>query len=413
MTTTSPNPSGTDDRDTSLWQLPRRSTDNRVIGGVGSGIARELGVDPIVVRVSFVVLLAAGGWGALLYGAAWALMTLDEWRHPERVHHPVEKGSGPGARLAGVLFIVSGLLLFVYRMGGISLSVVVPAGVLALGLLLAWRRVGGPDGLANGHLVDRRLRMGQVVAGLLLAAGGVTWWFVANVDLDASSNGVLAAVAVSAGMAILSAPWWLSLVNELGEERRRRIRSEEKAEVAAHLHDSVLQTLSLIQRNADDPLTMVNLARRQERELRNWLDPDRASRSGGSVRGELDRIATEVEELHRVPVEVVVVGDHLVDEPTQTALAAVREAAVNAARHSGADRVDVFAEVTAHRLDIFVRDTGDGFDPDAIPPDRRGVRESIEGRLARAGGTAIVTSAPGEGTEVELSIPLRPEEPAP
>ena len=244
-----------------------------------------------------------------------------------------------------------------------------------------------------------------LVGQQVLAAGGVIWWFAANVDIAASGNAVVAAVAVAAGMAVLSAPWWLRLVNDLGEERRRRIRSEEMAEVAAHLHDSVLQTLSLIQRNADDPRTMVSLARRQERELRNWLDPGRASRSGGSVRGELDRIATEIEELHHVPVEVVVVGDRLVDEPIAAVLAATREAAANSARHSGAERVDVFAELVPDRFDVFVRDTGAGFDPGSIAVDRRGVRDSIEGRLARAGGTAVVTSSPGEGTEVLLLLP--------
>ncbi len=206
----------------------------------------------------------------------------------------------------------------------------------------------------------------------------------------------------------LSAPWWLRLARERDRERQARVRSEERAEVAAHLHDSVLQTLSLIQRNADDPQTMLTLARRQERELRNWLDPDRASRVGESIRGRLDQMATDVEELHGVPVEVVTAGDCLVDADIAAALDAAREATVNAAKHSGADRIDVYAEVSDELVEFFVRDAGCGFVLAEIDGDRRGVTESIIGRMERAGGTAVITSDIGEGTEVEISISRRP-----
>ena len=219
-----------------------------------------------------------------------------------------------------------------------------------------------------------------------------------------------------AGMAFivvaLSAPWWLRLARERDRERQARVRSDERAEVAAHLHDSVLQTLSLIQRNADDPQAMVTLARRQERELRNWLDPDRASRVGESVRGRLDQMATEVEELHGVPVEVVTAGDCLVDEGIAAALDAAREATVNAAKHSGAEQIDVYAEVSETLVELFVRDAGCGFERDRIDGDRRGIRQSIVGRMERAGGSAVITSDPGEGTEVEIAIARRPAPPA-
>ncbi len=174
--------------------------------------------------------------------------------------------------------------------------------------------------------------------------------------------------------------------------------------MAAHLHDSVLQTLALIQK-VEDRQTAINLARRQERELRNWLDPGRASRFGGSIRGRLDQMASDVEELHGIPVEVVTVGDVLVDEPIIALLNAGREACVNAARHSGTKRIDVFAEVGDDDVTLFVRDTGKGFDPDTVDPDRRGLRESIVGRMERAGGGAMIYSEPGQGTEVELTIP--------
>ncbi len=207
----------------------------------------------------------------------------------------------------------------------------------------------------------------------------------------------------------VSAPWWLRLVRERDSEQQARVRSDERAEVAAHLHDSVLQTLSLIQRNADDPQTMLTLARRQERELRNWLDPDRASRVGESIRGRLDQLATDVEELHGVPVEVVTAGDCLVDETISAALDATREATVNAAKHSGAEQVDVYAEVSDTMVEFFIRDAGCGFVREQINGDRRGLKESILGRMERAGGTAIVSSDVGEGTEIEISIARTPQ----
>jgi signal transduction histidine kinase len=201
----------------------------------------------------------------------------------------------------------------------------------------------------------------------------------------------------------------LRLVRERDSEQQARVRSDERAEVAAHLHDSVLQTLSLIQRNADDPQTMLTLARRQERELRNWLDPDRASRVGESIRGRLDQLATDVEELHGVPVEVVTAGDCLVDETISAALDATREATVNAAKHSGAEQVDVYAEVSDTMVEFFIRDAGCGFVREQINGDRRGLKESILGRMERAGGTAIVSSDVGEGTEIEISIARTPQ----
>jgi signal transduction histidine kinase len=147
----------------------------------------------------------------------------------------------------------------------------------------------------------------------------------------------------------------------------------------------------------------------EEAELRNWLDPDRASRVGESIRGRLDQLATDVEELHGVPVEVVTAGDCLVDETISAALDATREATVNAAKHSGAEQVDVYAEVSDTMVEFFIRDAGCGFVREQINGDRRGLKESILGRMERAGGTAIVSSDVGEGTEIEISIARTPQ----
>lgn len=250
-------------------------------------------------------------------------------------------------------------------------------------------------------VIDWAQVVGSVV--VIVVAFVMLVWPMARWGTDAQL--MVAALLCGLGVAALSAPWWWRLISDLDAERQARARSDERAEVAAHIHDSVLQTLALIQRNADDPQMMLNLARRQERELRNWLDPDRMSRQGRSLRGQLDAMASEVEELHGTAVEMVVVGDVLIDAAIEAIVGAAREAVVNAAKHSGTAQIDVYAEVQPDQIEIFVRDAGGGFDPAAIGSDRRGVRFSIEDRMSRAGGRAVILSSLGEGTEVELLLP--------
>ncbi|MDH3682123.1 MAG: PspC domain-containing protein [Acidimicrobiia bacterium] len=386
------------------WQMPELAEDDRLIGGVAAGIGRELGLEPIWVRIGFVVLFAMGGWGALLYGAAWALFAL-AGRHstPGGRAAPAEriaKGKTASARLAGFAVTVAGLAILAGRIGGFPAEVVWPLGVLGVGLLVAWQRLSG-DTDEDWRSPRRWL---VVVGNLLVATVAVIVLLLGIEGVADAAGSVLLALGAVVAMAGLSAPWWWRLVRERDAERQARARSDERAEVAAHLHDSVLQTLTLIQRNSADPQAMLNLARRQERELRNWLDPNRASRHGESVRGCLDEIATTVEELHGVPVEVVAVGDCLVDEPVDALLGATREATVNAAKHSGAEQIDIYLEVGEDGIEVYVRDTGKGFETDVIDEDRHGIRHSILARMERAGGTAVVTSAPGEGTEVELRL---------
>ena len=204
--------------------------------------------------------------------------------------------------------------------------------------------------------------------------------------------------------------FWLRLGLELAEERRERVRSQERAEMAAHVHDSVLQTLALIQKRADDPRQVVALARAQERELRQWLFEDRSPAAAGAdlnLAAALTAVEAEVEAVHGVAVESVTVGDCELDEDLAALVDAGREAAVNAAKWSGAATVSLFAEVEAAQVSLFIRDRGSGFDRAGVAPDRRGITESIEGRMARHGGTVAIRSSPGEGTEVSLTMPRR------
>ena len=389
---------GTIGRTMSTWHVPRLRRDGRLIGGVAAGIADEIGVDPLVTRIGFVVLALASGWGVVLYAATWRWLTVRERSRDPEPYDPEPKGATPTRRILGVTLVVLGLAVGLRSVAaGFDDRFVWPIGLLAVGALVAWHR-GSPER-------GTRAMVARIVAGLVLVGVGTTLMVVLNVDLGRTGDAVLALSLVVAGIAVVVAPWTWRLVNELAEERTRRVRSEERARVAAHLHDSVLQTLALIQRNADDPGTTSQLARRQERELREWLYGEPSPAGPGRLREQLRSVATEVEELVGLPVEVVVVGDCTVGESERALLAAVREAVVNSAKHSGAGRVDVYAEVQDGRVEAFVRDTGRGFDPDAVPPDRRGVADSIVGRVTQLGGTATVHTRPGEGTEVELSVP--------
>jgi signal transduction histidine kinase len=213
--------------------------------------------------------------------------------------------------------------------------------------------------------------------------------------------------ATAVGVAILLGPWILRLWRERDSERRQRIRSEERSEMAAHLHDSVLQTLALIQKNAGDAHAVARLARSQERDLRAWLF-DTTPEGERTLAGALREVVREIEDTYGVDAELVTVGDVDLAEPLRPIVAATREAATNAAKHAGTPVVDIYAEVSPDRVEVFVRDRGCGFDPQAVPADRQGVRNSILDRMSRHGGTAEIRSTPETGTEVRLKLP-RPE----
>jgi signal transduction histidine kinase len=239
-----------------------------------------------------------------------------------------------------------------------------------------------------------------------LSYGGVALAGVGAVVLFGTGTAptrVLAPGAVAGALLLIAGPWVWRLALERDAERSARIRTEERADVAARVHDSVLQTLALIQRHASEPRRVAALARRQERELRGWLYADQPlGDDGTSLAAALATAAADVEELHGVRVEIASSGDA---PPVSALVLAAREAMTNAAKFAGVEEIDVYADVSDEEIAIFVRDRGVGFDPAAVPENRRGIRESIKARLERAGGTAVVTSAPDAGTEVELRLP--------
>jgi signal transduction histidine kinase len=380
-------------------RVPALRREGRLVAGVAAGLADALGVAPIVLRTAFVALAVAGALGVLLYAVAWVVMAAAGGKP---VTPPDVDGLGPSDRVLGLGLVVVGVALLVQTLDlGFPPSVAWPMALVGLGLLVAWHR-GRLGAFVEGR--DTLLRVGL---GVGLAGAGVVGLLALNLDVTAARDTIVLSLAVAAGLALVAAPSIAGLARDLAHERRERIRSEERDRVAAHLHDSVLQTLALIQQRAEDPGATRALARRQERELRTWLYGSPAD-PAGRLRGRLERLCAGVEELHGVPVELVVVGDAPVDERVSELLAATREALVNAAKHSGAVRLDVFAEVADGSLDVFVRDTGRGFDPAVVGEDRRGLRDSVIARVARVGGRVTVTSSPGQGAEVELRLPLVP-----
>jgi signal transduction histidine kinase/phage shock protein PspC (stress-responsive transcriptional regulator) len=399
-----------------------RPVEGRMVAGVAAGLADALGLDPNVVRCGFVVLAIASGFGVILYGMAWALMP----GAPEGA----ERGEAPrGDAVATAAFgaVVLGGLLLVRAVGLWPGDVVVwPLAAALAGLaLLAMRTVptGSTAELPDWQILQRlppdaaeavavlvgtrRGALARIAAGAACVVVGLAA-FVVSVDSWRALRGAfVAAAAVVIGVALVVGPAVSRLVHALVTERRERIRADERAQVAAHLHDSVLQTLALVQRRADEPREVVRLARMQERELRAWLlgaDAPAASAST-SLGAALEELAASIEAEQGVPVEVVRVRDCGI-EGTEPLRAAAREAILNATRHSGAAAVSVYLEVEPGRATIFVRDRGRGFDPGTVPADRGGISHSIVGRMTRAGGRAEVRSIANEGTEVELVLPL-------
>ena len=385
-----------------------RAADGRVAAGVAQGLANHLAVKPLYVRIAFAVLATFNGFGIVVYLALWAVVPQQPVSPdaPPRPRRAVERGSA----LALVAVAAGGLLLArgVPILGNNIL--LVPLLLAGAGLAVLWSQADKDQrdrwrriSLFETEPTRRSIAIVRFVGGAILVAAGVGSFLLLSGTLSAARDGLVAGVAVLAGLALLTAPLWWRLVADLSQERRERIRSQERADLAAHLHDSVLQTLALIQRHSDEPREVARLARGQERELRTWLyRPE--DRQESKLAAALEAVAGEVEDAYVVQVESVVVGDAEVDDRLGAVVQATREALVNAAKHAGVGTISLYAEVEPAEVTVFVRDRGAGFDPELVDEDRHGVRGSIVGRMERHGGKAMIRSTVGTGTEVELTM---------
>jgi signal transduction histidine kinase len=324
--------------------------------------------------------------------------------------------------LGACLLVCGGLLLMRATGRWLGDAIVWPAAAGAFGALLIWRAPRPTPGRRRSwaaHTTPQALQPLQQAArvrtpgrlqvstrglgvALVLAAGLANLW--ASGEVRPAGEAVLAGITVLIAAALIFAPSWRRLAAGLQAEKDERIRSQERADVGAHLHDSVLQTLALIQRSADDPTQVSALARRQERELRSWLAGETAHPADEELGAALRRAASEVEAAAGGSLEVVVVGERPLEERGEAVLAAAREAMLNAAKFAPQEPISVYAELSGESAQVYVRDRGEGFDPAEVPAERRGVRESIIGRMRRVGGRAAVRSSPGGGTEIEIAI---------
>jgi len=395
------------------WSVPR-SAEDRVVAGVAAGLGERFGIDPVLVRTAFAVLATAAGAGIALYLLAWGLSHEPAPGTPAPRRRP-----GGGARSAVALGLIVFGLLLVLREARIWFgdTLVWPVALAGAGFAVLWTRSESSDrarwaaarrrfpGNPLEVVFAGRVSFVRVALGALLVATGMGAFLGGNEAVAVLPTVLLAIAVTITGLALILGPWIVRLTRQLGDERRQRIRSEERAEVAAHLHDSVLHTLALIQR-ADAAPEVTTLARRQERELRAWLYGRPDGSGDQRLSDAIEAMADRVEQHHQVAVDAVVVGDSPMDQHAWAIVHACQEAAVNAAKHSGAAQVSVYVEVEPDAITAFVRDQGKGFDPTAMPEDRRGIAESIRGRMRRHGGSATVASEPGEGTEVTLRLPL-------
>jgi signal transduction histidine kinase len=377
----------------------RRSGPDRMVLGVCGGLAEALGVDAVLLRLGFVAAVPLGGIGVAAYVMTAALMGAPP---------PGAAVVRPRVRqLAGLaLLLLVGLLTLGASGLLLPIDVLAPSALLLVGLGLAWRQAATAEARGEGAGWARPVVLDalRALAAVALLIGGALLFLEQGTDVTAAAASAIAAAVVAAGIGLLVGPRLRRAQALAGEERRERIRTEERALMAARLHDSVLQTLALIQRS-DDARGAQRLARRQERELRAWLyggeEPDAPDTFAAALR----RVTEDVEARYDVAVELVQPSDAPLDADLEALVAAAREALVNAATHAGTASVAVLGRVTDREASVFVRDRGRGFDRAAVPPDRAGVRESIEARMARHGGHAEIHTAPGAGTEVELTLP--------
>ncbi len=396
----------------------RRSATTFVVAGICGGLATRLGVKARTVRVLFSLLALFLGLGVLLYAFVWLFLTRSG------------ESESIGKRLFGKkkefeVFLLSLTLVVVLAVGLRSLRLHF-VGPYAWSLILSavislviWRGASSDERTQLNALIGETPYIGaasargwrsvwlRVLPGVLfVVVGFAIMGHIRGVWRSAIPE-LIGAAALLFGVLILFAPWWLQTVRELTSERRDRVRAEERAAMVAHIHDSVLQTLTLIERVAGNESDVRRLARAQERELRQWLfDPEGAAAADThpTFAALVAGIENDIENDYGVRVELVVVGDCEPDDKIIALVAAGREAAINAAKWSGAPSISIYAEVEPSAVSLFVRDTGRGFDPDAVASDRQGIALSIRQRVALIGGDATIRSAVGAGTDVQLVL---------
>jgi signal transduction histidine kinase len=402
-----------------------RDTRQPIIGGVAAGLARHLGLPVLWVRAGFLVLAVLGGSGILFYAGLWLVLPGETPfdREAPGLESAARQGRRPGRirRLAdsgpAIALVALGLGMVLVAEAIFGNGLVIWALVLAvLGFGLLWRQA---DEAQRSRWLDQSERLNpvravfgaggwaaylRVGAGFVLVVAAVALFAVRHGQVRDVYDVLISAALGGIGLAIILGPWVWRLTNDLATERAERVRTQERADLAAHLHDSVLQTLALIQKNAGDAPTVARLARSQERDLRAWLF-DTVPAGAATLAGALREVVREIEDTYGVDVELVNVGDVDLDDRTAPLLAAAREAVTNAAKHAGTPAVDIYAEVSPRRVEVFVRDRGRGFDPESVPADRQGVRNSILDRMSRHGGGAEIRSSPETGTEVRLTLP--------
>lgn len=372
-----------------------------MVAGVAGGLSDALGVNDAFVRAAFVSLSMVWGLGVLIYVGLW-LMAIDRVEDVEPVPIEPSQALGLGFAFVGLMLLLGGLGWWP------SNALVLTVSALGFGLAAVSHR-DMPGSIAS-FFDPTATQPGRwrLLIGVGLLIGGLAILSTSVGPLLEVGPVLLAVALTLLGILVAFGPWVTRLARDLGTERRERIRQEERAELAAHLHDSVLQTLALIQRT-DDPTRMSILARHQESELREWLYESAPLDGTDLVSTALKGAATRIESDHQVPIDVVTVGDRPVDESSRALVSAASEALVNAAKHSGSERLSLYFEAEEEQLSVFVTDYGKGFDQSAVSEDRKGITQSILGRVERAGGKVEINSEPGEGTEVILRMPVKAE----
>ena len=397
----------------------------RWLTGVCKGIALHLGISVMWVRLAFIALTCLYGAGVIAYVFLWIFMPAGDPQAVASAEHipveqaPLARGNQPAqagvedtavsaeslseaiqrapkpalVALAGFVLLTIGLLLVGT---GADSQLIIPLLLGLAGIALAWMNLS-PNGT---QLLSMLGGIALIFIGWAIYVSNVTYagWGTSPRRIMLSGFIMIACIV----LAVM--PWANAMLQRLSREQALKEREEERADMTAHLHDGVLQTLALIQLHSADPATVFTLARGQERELREWLYQERST-SDRSVSAGLKQIAAEVEDEHGKPIEVVTVGDAHPSAQTDALLDATRQALVNAVTH-GSEPISLYCEATDTTVEVFVRDHGEGFDIDTIPPDRLGIRESIIGRIKRRGGTVEIVSRAGWGTEVRMHMPI-------